>query len=229
VQLAAFLVAVLLLASSAWGQEERERPNASLNPRLNSMSESEAATLLVTALDGGLPQEVRADLYQLSSERSRLIVPALVSRLEAARKQQAPPSELMDLMADIVAYAGDEKAIDGLTALAVSDFQRFSPALMRVFDYALTRGNPFPLAYHAVGKGNAMIDALIVKWVAKNAEKGEGYSLLAEAVDRHHSGRAFETLTGGEDPFLQAVDDQGLSSIRRELTRIVSERSRQRK
>jgi hypothetical protein len=203
------------LSLAAFGQERRASPETPDRPV--TMADGQAREFVLDALRRGLPEELRPSLYQLAATRSVIIVPEFVAALEMERKRPSPRTELMDMMADIVASAADEKAVEGLVALATSDLDRFSPALLRVFDYARGRQNPFLLAHHAIGKGNAQIDSQITQWVVINVEGTEGYRLLAEAVEVWHRGRALDDLVREGAPFLVALPDERLRRLDTQL------------
>lgn len=156
--------------------------NGQEKTRIVDRPDSEARQFMLSALESELPERMADQMAVLAVNRSYLVVPELLERLESAHKDPTISEKFVHTMADLLAYAADETALDALTRLAVSDHERFGPFLGRALDYARGRRNPYSLAYYAIGKSTSEVDRDITLWVEMNAALGNDYRAWAMAI-----------------------------------------------
>jgi hypothetical protein len=168
------------------------------------LPEAEVKRLIQEALDRGLSESSVDNLAVLAKNRSSLVIPELLSRLEVALQDPAVPEKFIHTVADIIAFAADEVALDALMRLAVLDHKRFGYFIGRAFDYAQGRRNPYLLAYYAIGKASPQIDQDIIKWVQANAPQGHGFRDWAEAIAEREEESVSEKVLD-KDPIISRL------------------------
>lgn len=164
-----------------------QSPNKRLPTRIVEQQDSEARQFMVNALDLGLPERMADQMAVLAVNRSYLVVPELLERLEAAQQNSSVSERFVHAMADLLAYAADETALDALVRLGASDPNRFGPFIGRALDYARGRRNPYSLAYYAIGKSTSQIDNRITRWVETNAPLERDYRAWAMSIVERNS------------------------------------------
>lgn len=200
IALVALSFIILSMGSLGFTQEPAEQSPK----RLRDLSDAEAKQLIEEALREGLPANRVDQVTVLALNRSRLVVPELLSKLEAARQDPAASEEFIYTVADIIAYVGDEVALDALLQLVASDYQRFAHFIGRALDYAHGRRNPYASAYYIVGRTNQQVDALILDWILTNAPRGHGFKDWAEAIAEREKGPLNETIFE-KDPLISRL------------------------
>ncbi|MEA2570276.1 MAG: hypothetical protein QOI24_2277 [Acidobacteriota bacterium] len=133
------------------------------------------------------------DLTRLAQNRPAVVVPALLARIEAGRKGTMSAEEISRL-AHVVAFAGEDKAVEGLTKLALADSTRYTPFLLECLGYAFDHGAGFSMALLA-GHRSESIDAQLAGWIAVHVGQERDAAALLDAIAlRHGKDHIDETL-----------------------------------
>jgi hypothetical protein len=171
ISLTSLLVIELTFSAAGFSQD---LPRALKTSReLFEMTEDQTRTYAQVILSGGLQEYHSDELILLAMNRSQIIVPELVAAIKNALTQAEPDERFVYKMGDVIAYAADESAIDGLAQLCDVDERRFGYFLKRSLTYATGRRNSFALAYQAFEKLGAR-NQLVIEW-AQSAVSSESY------------------------------------------------------
>ncbi len=210
--LCAFLAATL----SAQRQGEAERQQTP-----EEVAAVRAA--IVDALDRKLLSEDRDELYVLAMRHSRIIVPELVARMEAALDDQgSADGKLVARLADILAYAADELAVDALSRFCAQDEKRFGYFVERVLHYSEARRNPYTLAYHALEKGRPEMNPYVMRWVRVGLSSPHYQRLWAQALFNRHKAIPTESKLQ-QDPLVSRLSDGVPPELRSALIIVANE------
>ena len=154
---------------------------------LGGMTDLEQRQYLKSILDAGLPESEIDQLGLLALNRSDLVVPEIVRRLEQDLQHPVLADRTVKLMAGMVAYSANSLAIDGIARLCALDRGRYQFLLARAL-YSATEGkNPYDLAYYAVANypilGEATFD-----WVEDSVRYPNNASKWAQSLTRRYNG-----------------------------------------
>ncbi len=210
------LCLVIAARLSAQGQTEA--------PREQTPEEVAALRATITdALDRKLFTEERDEIYILAMRHSNILVPEVASRIQAALADQAFGDEkFVARLADILAYAADETAIDALTQLCAQGEGRFSYYIGRVLDYSGGRRNPYGLAYYALRKANPQVEASVMKWIDGRPVFVSLPTRLAQALFERYKGMPSESELLG-DPVVSRLQNGLPPEVRSELIAVAKE------
>jgi hypothetical protein len=153
--------------------------HAEVNPILR-LTDADVATYTETFLQSAHLPDEWADLTLLAADRPAVVVPRLLARIEWGRKNGVNAADIITL-ARVAAYAGEDKAVEGLTQLALADHDTFTPILLESLGYAFSRGTGFSMAMLASGR-SASIDGALARWIATHVGQRRDAEQLLEAV-----------------------------------------------
>ncbi len=192
------------------------------------MTDSEAWQFLRTALDSRLPQETKDNVYLLAKSRSALAVPEIVQRLTQSLQEAETSPKYIDDLADLIAYAADNSALDQLLQLAKSEPERFGPFLTRLLNYAIGRSNPYLLVYHGLNSADAAAVNYLLEWVENDAASTQELCAWAAAlVEMGVDAVTEESLHS--DPILSRMTAEKSAPLRKALTSLAQEAIQRRK
>jgi hypothetical protein len=146
-----------------------------------------------------------------SARRPDVVVPLVLARIEAARKNNGS-LEYIDKLANVVAYAGEEKAVEGLTLLALADENHFTPFLLAALGYAFDKGRGFWLAFSVSGRSQVIDDAL-AGWIATHTGQRRDVESLLSAISAWRGGNDLESVIA-TDHLLAKLPDQAVFELR---------------
>ena len=138
-----------LAVSTLVAQETTNRTNA------QDPTDQEVRQMIRTALDEGLPTDSSDRLVVLAMRHSAIAVPLLLEHAENSRSGSTISKEVVKRIVDILAYIGDDAAIEAVIHLADSDHARFGYLVSRLLDYSWGRRNPYAVAYRVVARSHA--------------------------------------------------------------------------
>lgn len=193
--------------------------NAQSMRRVTEMGESEQREFLMKTLDAGLPESEIDQLGLLSLNRSDLVIPELIRRIEVALQDHALADRTITLMAGMVAYAANERAIDGVARLCEIDAQKFGFLVARVFDYSVERKNPYTLVYYALAN-HSTIDGPVLEWVSASVRFPGNDKKWARALLERYNGPPSVTNLR-TDPLLFRLKGGLPDSVKRELNSMI--------
>jgi hypothetical protein len=151
------------------------------------MSEREQREFLLQVLDRGLAEPDIDQVGLLTLNRSDLVVPELLKRIESAVRNRSLADRTIMLMAGMIAYAADERAVDGIARLCELDSKRFEFLVARALDYSTGQKNPYTLAYYALVR-HPSIGHDVVQWIERSLEFPSNSSRWARAVLQRYDG-----------------------------------------
>jgi pimeloyl-ACP methyl ester carboxylesterase len=193
---------------------------------VSQASDDEVLQFLRDALDRHLPTELKDDVYLLAKSRSALAIPEMARRLTSSLQDANAPARYIYDLAEIMAYAANEEALDLLLQVTKSEPERFGPFLARLLNYATGRRNPYLLVYHALNSADPAATSYLLEWVEKDAASLQGQRTWAEALVEMGM-TTEETLRS--DPILLRMSAEKSWPLRQELSRLAQEVIRQRK
>jgi hypothetical protein len=187
--------------------------------RVTEMGESEQREFLMKTLDAGLPESEIDQLGLLSLNRSDLVIPELIRRIEVKFHDHTLPDRSITLMAGMVAYAANERAIDGVSRLCEIDAEKFGFLVARVFDYSVERRNPYTLVYYAL-TNHSITDGLVLEWVSASVRFPGNDKKWARALLERYNGPPSVTNLRS-DPLLFRLKGGLPDSVKRELDSMI--------
>ena len=175
--------------------------------RVELMTHDEQIAFLKLALDRGMPADMadRVGLIVLNREEDAL--PILIERIQRLMAVSTPSDRALTLMAGMVAYPGNERAMQAIIQLCSLDSNRFSFLAARTLDFAAGKHNRFDLAYYAIDHHCAAVTKEVQKWVSANVEELSGGRELAEAL-RHRYARLPDDVELEADPVFAEVGER---------------------
>lgn len=179
-----------------------------IHPR--TVSDSETRDYVQVAIALGLPSEEQDILAFLALNKSYIVVPAIKQRIGKLMKEQRASGELFHKLADILAYAGNEDALQALSELGNNSPSIYGEVVERVFDYSSSRQNPFDLVYRALAFNSPLLDRSAASWVTKRISY-KGAIEQWHAAMAHREGAVSEQ-TLAVDPLLRLLSAD--SSVR---------------
>jgi hypothetical protein len=201
---------VLMCAGSlALGQGKQEDFSSK---RVELMTHDEQLTFLKLALDRGIPADMadRVGLIVLNREEEAL--PILIDRIQRLMAVSTPSDRALTLMAGMVAYPGNERAMQGIVQLCSLDLNRFGFLAARALDFAAGKQNRFDLAYYAIDHNCASVTKEVQTWVSANVEKLSGGRELSEAL-RHRYAKLPDDVELAADPVFAEVAERARRGI----------------
>lgn len=191
---------------------------------VTEMQESEQRDFLIKSLDRGLPQEEIDQVGLLALNRSDMVVPELLKRIEPALSNHSLSDRTITLMAGMIAYAADERAIDGIARLCDVDAKRFQFLVARAFDYATGQKNAYSLAYYALAR-YSNIEPEVMRWVQNSLEFPSNAHRWARAILQRYGDKPTE-VDLRSDPIASRLKGGLPQSVRESLTALLKNRDR---
>lgn len=204
------LCVVLAAGPSVPGQTERPQ---------TSEDATTIRSRIADALNRRLLSEDRDELYILAIQHSKIMVSELVSRMEAQLADGASDGKLVARLSDILAYAGDETAVDALSRLCAQHQAPFGYYIERTLDYAGSRRNPYTLAYYTLEKGNAEVVPYVMSWVRASLPVPHFRRAWARALFDRYKGIPPESDLP-KDPIVSRLSDGLPPEVRNELVAV---------
>ena len=180
------LVLGFLLRFSICAQGLTETPKSL--QELHDMTDAQTRTYVRAIMSAGIPGAHADELTFLVMNRSELLVPELLAAVNIAVRQKPTDDKLLHTMGDVIAYAGDDRAILALAQLADRDEERFAYFLGRCLTYATGRRNPYALVYSSLDKVSPTARERLMKWVEGSASDDGLQRLWAMALYERYRG-----------------------------------------
>jgi|ERR1017187_3103625 hypothetical protein len=178
---------VLALTLSPLAAQDNTNGTSTAGP-----SDQEVRQMIETALEKGLPEDSTDRVAVLAMRHSAIAVPLLLEHVENFRPETTTSKEGIKRVADILAYVGDNVAVDAVIHLADSDPARFGYLVARLLDYAWGRRNPYSMAYQIVARSHSPTVAEVTIWVQRTAGSRASYRAWASAIADQNKGRTPE-------------------------------------
>ena len=170
------------------------------------------------AIDQGLPSDLMDDLYLISINRSDILLPQLVERLQNRDRQDVLVPKTRNGVLDLVAYSANERSLDVLSDLCSSASEDSCNFIRQVFQYTDGRRNPFSLMYYSLAKPNVCAGTAARDWMIDTPHR----RLLAAAlVERYKQSPAESELR--EDPILSTLTGSQTQGVRDQLPVVLRE------
>ena len=180
IRLAVVLSAGLVVVPTAIIAQQSAQPDRIR--KLYEMNDASTREYVRGLLDSGLPGDKADELILLTLNRSAIVVPELAARLEAVLANPAPSAKFVYALADILAYAGNEDALDSLIRLCQADSAKFGYFVRRTLDYSAGRRNPYTLIYHSLKAGQDGCAAQFAQWIDLREPVPNNDRTWAEAI-----------------------------------------------
>ena len=199
---AAFFLACA--GSIALGQGKQEDLS---HVRVELMTHDEQIAFLKLAVDRGMPAEMTDRVGLIVLNRAEEVLPILIERIQRLMAVSTPSDRALTLMAGMVAYPGNERAMQGIIQLCSLDSTRFAFLAARTLDFAAGKQNRVDLAYYAIDHHCAAVTKEVQKWVNANIEKLSGGRELGEAL-RHRYAKLPDGVDLEADPIFAEVGER---------------------
>jgi hypothetical protein len=111
------------------------------------LGEADQIAFINRTMELGFPVSRADQMTMLIVNRSALALPLIEAKLEEDLKSASTPKGLVNTAIEMIAYAGDEQALQAVRKLMAIDERRFGPLVGRTLDNAGNWRNPFTLAY----------------------------------------------------------------------------------
>jgi hypothetical protein len=219
-------IAFLLIAwvPSSFGQGD---PTASAAGILSRV-EDDQRRFIAGALELGIPPSYADELIMLVINRSALTIPLLEERIELLLQADPAPQHLIDLISEMIAYAGDEHSLKAIARLIALDEQRFAPLVGRSLTHSSNWRNPFGVAYRGLELGSDPVARYTAAWVATVLRFDRMKRAWAQAmIDRY--GRAPREDDWDRDPIALRLADGAARQLRQSIIQLAAEEERNRR
>lgn len=204
-------IAVLLLSSL--GLIRAQVPQARA---IVELTETEQSRFVTETIAAGFPDDRADQLTMLVLNRSALVLPLLERRVEDEFRAQSPSKELIGIVTEMIAYAGDEQALREASKLIALDGQSFGRLVGRTLDNALDFRNPFVVAYSGLNFGIEPVSDLIGEWASSKLSAPKMQRLLAEAMLARYE-RIPDEVTLNKDPIVSRLTKGVSAGLRQKL------------
>jgi hypothetical protein len=174
-----------------------------------------------------MPYDLGDVLNSLVLGKSSLTLPLMEQKIEQVLQSKSPsecftdksvnPERFAYLVAEAIAYAGNDEAMRQVAKLTKLDEKRFDDLVVRVLMAAENRGNPenrgdpYIVAYHALDIGEPLVDKRIYAWVQAGLAEKEATRIRdlrkfwAEAMVDRYDGVPTESQWA-TDPFVSRLN-----------------------
>src|ERR1017187_5092912 len=94
--------------------------------KILELTEIEQIQFVRSTLEQRLPESNADQMTMLVINRSSITLPLIEEKIEDMLKQPSPPQRFVQTAAELIAYAGDEQALNSIVKLISIDETRFS-------------------------------------------------------------------------------------------------------
>jgi hypothetical protein len=150
------------------------------------VSEAEQTKFVNETMDAGFPDDRADQMTMLVINRSVLVLPLIERRVEDELRSQSPSKNLIATGTEMIAYAGDERALREVSKLVHIDDNRFGPLVARTLDNALNFRNPFALAYRGYEFRDTVLARHIAVWSNGALSSTRMQRLFGEAMNARY-------------------------------------------
>jgi hypothetical protein len=157
------------------------------------LSETEQRQFVESVLNRGFPEDEGDRFAILLVNRSGTVVPILGLKVQQELKKSRPSERFIDLLSEMIAYAGCEESLDAITDLIRIDEDRFGQYIGRTLDNAIKWQNPFSLAYQAFEFGDAALTRHATAWSKSVLASDRLQRLWAKAMLDRYGNRPIES------------------------------------
>jgi len=190
--------------------------------KILELTDVEQIQFVRSTLEEGLP-ESRADrMTMLTINRSTITLPLIEESIEQALKLEPPSQKFVEVAAELIAYAGDENALNAIVKLVRIDKSRFARLVGRALTHSANWRNPFTLAYRSLQMGDETVSQSTTTWVESVLTSNRMRRAWAEAMLEKYGkipGEAEWTL----DPIISRLKGRVSSELRQSILRFAAE------
>jgi hypothetical protein len=210
--------------SLAFAQGQTDEPAR----KILELTDAEQVQFIEASLEEGLPESRADQTTMLVINRSSITLPLIEEKLEEALKQPAPPQTFVDTAAELIAYAGDEQALNSIVKLISIDEARFTPLVGRALTHSANWRNPFTLAYRGLQMGDETVARCTTTWAESVLTSNRMQRAWAEAMlDRY--GRVPGDSEWATDPIVFRLNDRASPELRQSVMRFATDAQTKRK
>jgi hypothetical protein len=204
--------------SLAFAQGQTDEPAR----KILELTDAEQVQFIEASLEEGLPESRADQTTMLVINRSSITLPLIEEKIEEALKQPSPPQGFVDTAAELIAYAGDEQALNSIVKLISIDETRFSRLVGRALTHSANWRNPFTLAYWGLQMGNETVARCTTTWAESALASNRMQRSWAEAMlDRYLT--APDESVWVTDPIASRLKDQASPELRQNILRLAAE------
>jgi hypothetical protein len=190
-----------------------------------ALSESDQIAFAEATFEQGFPEDRADQLTMLVVNRSHVVVPILVARLETVLNSTDKPQLLADTAIEVISYAGDVVAIRAVGRLLPLDEQRFGPYVGRVLTNAANWRNPFALVYQTLEIPDSRVAPFAMRWCEESLASTRRQRQWAEAMlDKY--GRVPAESDWASDPIASRLNSTGTAFLRERVLAAAAEAQR---
>jgi hypothetical protein len=161
-------------------------------------------------------------MTMLTINRSTITLPLIEESIEQALKLEPPSQKFVEVAAELIAYAGDENALNAIVKLVRIDKSRFARLVGRALTHSANWRNPFTLAYRSLQMGDETVSQSTTTWVESVLTSNRMRRAWAEAMLEKYGkipGEAEWTL----DPIISRLKGRVSSELRQSILRFAAE------
>jgi hypothetical protein len=212
------LLLTVCASSLAFAQGQVNEPAR----KILELTDAEQIEFIAASLEQGLPDSRADQMTMLVINRSSITLPLIEEKIEQALKQQSPPQKLVDTAAELIAYAGDEQALDAIVKLIRIDETRFARLVGRALTHSANWRNPFTLAYRGLQMGDEAVSRYTTTWAEAALTSSRMQQTWAESMlDRY--GKVPSETEWAQDPIASRLKDRVSPELRQSILRSATE------
>jgi hypothetical protein len=206
------------MPSLAFAQGQADEPAR----KILELTDAEQIQFIRTALEQGLPEGSADQMTMLVINRSSITLPLIEGKLEQALKEPSPPQRFIDTAAELIAYAGDEQALNSIVKLMSIDETRFIRLVGRALTHSANWRNPFTLAYQGLQMGDEAVARYATTWAEAALTSNRMQRTWAEAMIARY-GKVPDESVWATDPIASRLKDRTPTELRQSVLRFAAE------
>src|ERR1035438_3319066 len=211
------LAVLASLSATMDGQEVIPTARAVLD-----LSEGEQIAFISRTMDLGFPENRADQMTMLIINRSALTLPLIEAKLEEVLKSTPTPKGFVETASEMIAYAGDERALRAVSKLVAIDENRFGRLVGRTLDNARNWRNPFGVVYRGLEIGDEAVSRQMAAWVESALASNTMQRRWAEAMlDRY--GKVPGDSEWATDPVVSGLKHGASTELRQRVVRLAVE------
>jgi hypothetical protein len=138
------------------------------------------------------------------------------SSVEQELRRPSRSERFIDLASAMVAYAGDEQALRGVSKLMAVDEARFGPLVGRTLNNAGNWRNPFTVAYQGLAFGDESLSQHIAGWAESALISNRMQRAWAEAMLERY-GSVPDESAWDTDPIASRLRERASPELRQSV------------
>jgi hypothetical protein len=149
------------------------------------------------------------------------------AKIEEVLKLQSPPQRFIAIATEMIAYSGDEQALQAVAKRMAVDEERFGPLVGRTLTHSANWRNPFTVAYRGLEMGDEAVSRYTLAWAESALASNRIQRAWAEAMlDRY--GKVPGESEWVRDPIASRLKNGASPELRQSVLRLAADAKRKR-